>query len=103
MSPRATQATKYEKHVNKQSLSVLSVKNYCEQHDLNRHTFQYYRKKFKEAQNSKSSPLPSSSSFTTVKLVSSDSLPSSSSKNSPSLSIDPTWLAQFIKNIWEEQ
>lgn len=80
----------YMAHIEKQKLSRLSIKKYCEQNNLIEHKFSYYRSYKAKSQK----PINSQSSFAPVKVIESKS---PKSKNS----IDPVWLAKLVKAVME--
>ena len=86
----------YQAHMEKYRKSGLSARKYCSENKINYHTFCYYRKK--------SSPQKPSltSEFVQAKIAKTDKdLPTFFSADGSSLrSIDPFWLAQFVRSVW---
>ncbi|MCB9093390.1 MAG: hypothetical protein H6620_12625 [Halobacteriovoraceae bacterium] len=80
----------YMAHIDKQKLSGLSIKKYCEQNNLIEHKFSYYRN-YKPKPQKLEKP---HSSFVPVKIVETK-LPKSRGN------IDPVWLAKFVKSVME--
>ena len=109
LSSRQTQAEKYEFHLKEHLSSGLSIKAYCAKHNINHHTFSYYRSKSRRHLKIPSSK-ESSSSFVEAKILASKrptplsgGLNLSRQEPSQSVPIDPTWLAKFVRSVWEAQ
>ena len=80
----------YMAHIEKQKSSGLSIKKYCEQNNLIEHKFSYYRcYRLKPQKLEKPT-----ANFSPVKIIESKTTHSKTS-------IDPIWLAKFVKAITE--
>ena len=98
MNRRTKQSDKYQSHVTHQALSGLSIRQYCQENELNYHTFMFYRRRFKQQ------ALVPVSNFVEAKVKPSerDALPAFNPVSSE-YPIDPVWLADFVKAVWRAQ